>query len=513
MRKTSENPSKLSVFIGSPRLGLEEVRQNIIEAVLEAGHIPDGMELWAANAQPALKTIADKLAVCDVHLVVLGLHYGQAVSSEGISFVEWEYNQSREATPPRPVIAFLLEQEAFEAEWKVNSPTEEEMRAYRGLWDRLRSDNVCKLYRSITMPNIGRDVVNALNQIIDSPQLRPIAGWVRAESKAARLAAALQNNDFLMNILDRVVKFRRTGERFETERFAKKAAAAMFWDTMRNRLVRSGFVDLFLESGSSLAYVSEALTAKLDRQQGWRISTNNALSLLHLLLFTDGEVLRHPPVSPDPDDPYGAIFTSSCRQAYEDPPVQPRRLYKIERRAIDEVVSLLQSQGPRQIILGTASGWDTVHNNLGFRGPHVGSHPNMLFKRAIFMTGAPVVLFLSRHKVDPGFREARFKCRTDPDRQERTFKYCYPVFGEELPLAKALVKTPLALCIGYEREQSEEGRHLRGIARDLKVVLEPELGKAGFDLEYAERDVWDDGLQAGAIMVANRAFCRLFPKQ
>jgi RNA polymerase sigma factor (sigma-70 family) len=62
-------------------------------------------------------------------------------------------------------------------------------------------------------------------------------------------------------------------------------------------------MNLFLESGSSLAYVSEALQSRLDRQQGWKIATNNALSLLQLMLFTDGEIKRNPPVAPDPEDP------------------------------------------------------------------------------------------------------------------------------------------------------------------------------------------------------------------
>ena len=57
---------KLSVFIGSPKRELELVRSAIIQAVLEAGHIPDGMELWASDARPTLRTISEKLKLCDV---------------------------------------------------------------------------------------------------------------------------------------------------------------------------------------------------------------------------------------------------------------------------------------------------------------------------------------------------------------------------------------------------------------------------------------------------------------
>jgi len=511
MKGTCDDPLKLSVFVGSPKKGLEKERQAIIQAILEAGHIPDGMELWAADARPTLKTIAEKLRMCDVHIVMLGPNYGQMLDNDVISFTEWEYKQSRDAK--RPVISFLLEREVFEAVWKKSAPPDNVKEAYLKLWEELRSKSVCKLYHSTEMPKIDRDVLNALNQVIDSSQLKPLAGWIRAESKAAKLTAALQDNPFLMRVMDRVVRFRTTGGRLEKERNAKKAAAEMFWDTMMNEIARAGYMGIFLESGSSLAYVSEALESRLERQQGWKIATNNALSLLQLMLFTDGEIRRNPSVAPDPEDPYGAIFTSKCKQAYEEPQGKPRALYQKEKDAISEIISLLKPGDDKQIILATASGWDTAHKVAAFHGPHVGSHANMLFKRAIFMTGEPVVLFLSRHKVDPKFREAAFKSRTDSEKPEVGMRYCYPVFGEELPLEKALVDTPLALCIGYEHEIDEPDTDIRQIGEQLKSVIRPELEKAGFELEYAAKEfVREDGSQAGAIMVANEKFRHLFPR-
>lgn len=511
MKGNCEDPFKLSVFIGSPKKDLENIRQRIIQAVLEAGHIPDGMEIWASDARPTLKTIAEKMNLCDIHVVVLGLKYGEVLDNENISFTEWEYRKSR--NDKRPIISFLLEENIFEHAWVDDSPDDREKKDYRRLWSELRKNSVCKLYKSINMSAIDRDVINALNQVIDSYQLRPLAGWIRAESKAAKLAAALQDNSFLMRVMDRVVRFRTTGGRFEKESSAKKAAAEMFWDTMMNQLARANYYDIFLESGSSLAYVSEILESKLDRQQGWNIATNNALSLLQLLLFTDGDIKRNPPVAPDPEDPYGAIFTHKCKQAYEEPHIKPRNLYEKEIDAVNEIIGLLKQEEKNQIILATASGWDTEHSIKEFRGPHVGSHPNMLFKRAIFMTGEPVVLFLSRHKVDPRFREAGFKCRNDNKKAKAVTRYCYPVFGYELPLIKALMDMPLALCIGYEKEKDEQDIDIRQIGEKLKKVLSKELRKAEFDMDYGAKEFDQiDGVEAGALMVANKKFKNLFPR-
>jgi hypothetical protein len=509
MKDSHGEPVKLSVFLGSPKRELEGIRKMIIQAILDAGHIPDGMELWAADARPTLKTISEKLALCDMHVVVLGPNYGQLLEREGVSFTEWEYRQSRDAR--RPVVSFLLEQKALDDAWSVKPLPDKEKQLYLRFQEELRSTSVCKVYAETKMSHIDRHVVHALNEVIDGGQLRALAGWVRAESKGAKLTGALQGNHFLMRIMERVVGFQTTGSRLDTESGAKRAAAEMFWDSMMNQLAREGYLNLFLESGSSLAFVSEALEFRMGRQQGWRISTNNALALLQLLLFADGETNRNPPIAPDPADPYGAIFTKKCLEAYEEPPVKPRPLYDKEVAAIEEVIGLLRSGGDKQIILGTASGWDTAHEIHEFRGPHVGSHANMLFKRAIFMTGQPVVLFLSRHKVDPEFREARFKSRVGGEKLEAGMRYCYPVFGQELSLADAMASVPVALCVGYQNDKTEPSKDLE-IGERLKRVLQPSLG-SGFDLEYQAKEFpLGNGLMAGAIMLANEKFRRLFPK-
>jgi hypothetical protein len=359
MRNVVDDALKLSIFVGSPKHDLEEIRQEIIQSILKAGHIPDGMELWASAAEPTLDSIKEKLSLCDVHVIVLGANYGHMIEDkdEKISFTEWEYKRSKECG--RPILSFLLEEETVRDVWRNNLPVPEVQTAYFRLWEELRQKSVCKMYKSTTMDKIGEDMVNSLNYLKNTGKLRHLAGWVRAEGKGAGLSARLQDNPFLMRIMERVVGFSTTGKRFNTEQNAKKAAADMFWDNMINLLASKGYMDIFLESGSSLAYVSEALEKKMDLIDGWRISTNNALALLQLLLFTDGEVRRNPTVSPDPQDAYGAIFTKACLSAYKEPHRKPRKLNDKELSAIEEMRGFLRAGKDYQIILATASGWDT----------------------------------------------------------------------------------------------------------------------------------------------------------
>ncbi|HEY2811340.1 MAG TPA: DUF4062 domain-containing protein [Rhabdochlamydiaceae bacterium] len=517
MRKSSGDPVKLSVFLGSPKRDLEAIRLQIQQAILGAGHIPDGMELWASAAQPTLEMIADKLALCDVHVIILGHRYGTILKNETIGFTEWEYTQSRDAK--RPVISFLLEEAAVDEAWsKEKEPrSKEEKKHYERFRKELQSKSVCKFYPNQEMSKIDVHVLNALNEVISSRQLLPFPGWIRAETKEAKVAGALQDNPFLKRIMDRVVGFHDVGSRILKESGAKKAAAEMFWDSMISQLERKTHTSVFLESGSSLVYVSESFEKrkKEGRPKEWKIATNNALALLQLLLFVDGEIQRKPQVAPDPTDPYGAIFTKRCLAAYQNPPVKPRKtLYAEEQEAIKEFITLLNSGEDKKIILATASGWDTTHKIEEFRGPHVGSHANMLFKRAIFLTGQPVILFLSRNKVDPNqkLHEARFKCRKDDEAPRPGMRYCYPVFGDELPLMKALLESPVALCIGYEKEKEESHIDIRLIGEQLKDVLRPHLDPARFDMEYAAKEfALEDGGESAAIMLANEKFCQMFP--
>ena len=325
MRNSSGDLVKLSVFLGSPVKDLETIRLQILQAILGAGHIPVGMELWASDARPTREMIADKLAICDVHVIVLGHRYGTIPANEGVGFTEWEYKQSRDAKPKRPIISFLLEEKAVKDAWGKELPSEDEQKAYWRFWEELRSNSVCNLFPTQEMPKIDLHVVNALHQVMDSGQLRPFAGWIRAETKTAKVAGALQDNPFLMRIMDRVVKFRYVGNRMLKESGAKTAAAEMFWDSMMSQLAREKRTSVFLESGSSLVYVSASLEKRLDklknarRPHEWKIATNNALALQQLLLFVDGEIQRKPPVAPDPTDPYGAIFTGLCSATHQTP--------------------------------------------------------------------------------------------------------------------------------------------------------------------------------------------------
>jgi len=67
---------KLQVFISSTYSDLREERQAAVEAVLTAGHIPAGMELFSAGDETQMSVIRRWIDESDVFMLILGGRYG-----------------------------------------------------------------------------------------------------------------------------------------------------------------------------------------------------------------------------------------------------------------------------------------------------------------------------------------------------------------------------------------------------------------------------------------------------
>lgn len=63
---------KLQVFISSTFVDLQDERQAAVQAVLNAGHIPAGMELFKAGDQSQKETIKRWIEESDVYMLILG---------------------------------------------------------------------------------------------------------------------------------------------------------------------------------------------------------------------------------------------------------------------------------------------------------------------------------------------------------------------------------------------------------------------------------------------------------
>jgi hypothetical protein len=86
---------KYQIFISSTYTDLIDERQAAVEAVLKAGHIPAGMELFRAGREQ-METIKQWIDESDIYLLLLGKRYGSIDSSSRKSYTELEYRYALE---------------------------------------------------------------------------------------------------------------------------------------------------------------------------------------------------------------------------------------------------------------------------------------------------------------------------------------------------------------------------------------------------------------------------------
>lgn len=489
---------KLQIFVGATRRDLGAARQAVITAILEKGHIPSGMELWAAGNRPPLEVIASHLERCDAHILMVAARYGSPIEApDGISFTEWEYRQS---INKRPILPFVYDGASLSEARKRETDKRERLPATREKLDKLRADLLATKYVKEFRARNGlgelqKDAILAIDELQRSDDIPTNAGWIRGDSAEARTVRDIANNPFLRRELEQLRRFSTLGIRVGLDVGSKDAIAKAFWWNMQGRIRRRKHFSLFFESGSTTAFLSDEFVRAVVPGEGahrWHIRTNNVLSLIHFDLHTSIDAARFPGGIPDPEDKYGAIFPNEWRELHEPFPQTPRPLHQGEKEAVEEMRKVFNQLGSRSdkprpdnglgtavptehsllLVLAAASGLDLDNPVQHLRGPHVGSHPNMLFKRAIFASGCPVVLFLSAEKLGNSFRKGK----------------CYPVFGPDEPWAAAVKKYPLAVCVGYE--WPKKSAPTPGLTlKELEERNRPEyildcLKKLGFRVQY-----------------------------
>ncbi|MGK7885389.1 MAG: DUF4062 domain-containing protein [Crocosphaera sp.] len=93
-------PKRLQVFVSSTYLDLIEERQAAVQAILEAKHIPAGMELFTAGDQSQWEVIKHWIDQSDVYLLILGGRYGSIDKETGKSYTHLEYEYALEKSIP-----------------------------------------------------------------------------------------------------------------------------------------------------------------------------------------------------------------------------------------------------------------------------------------------------------------------------------------------------------------------------------------------------------------------------
>lgn len=171
---------KLQVFISSTYTDLIEERQAAVEAILDAGHIPAGMELFKAG-KSQMKTIQKWIDDSDVYVLILGGRYGSIEKESGLSYTELEYKYA--LSKGMPVFAIVLNDSFLYIK-----------AASKGKDNVFEIDNTDKyeIFKTFIKSNIVKFVTNTeeiktimhsqLNNIINDTDFN-LTGWIRTNEK------------------------------------------------------------------------------------------------------------------------------------------------------------------------------------------------------------------------------------------------------------------------------------------------------------------------------------------
>lgn len=168
---------KLQVFVSSTYTDLLDERQAAVAAILKAGHMPAGMELFTAGDQSQLETIQRWIDECDIYLLILGARYGSIEPISNLSYTEVEYDYA--ASKGKPLFSIVATEKSIDEKVKVFGR------------DVLESDNPKQLkdFRGKVLKNMSsfyedtKDIRLSIYESLKSYENdKRIIGWVPASA-------------------------------------------------------------------------------------------------------------------------------------------------------------------------------------------------------------------------------------------------------------------------------------------------------------------------------------------
>jgi Domain of unknown function (DUF4062) len=165
---------RFQVFISSTSVDLADERRVVIDALLEAGYIPVGMELFNAATEKVWPVIERLIDGCDYYIVIVAGRYG-SVRPNGMSYTRSEYEYARRIG--KPCLAFLHRRPERLPSHLVE-PTATRYAKVQQFRRLLEEELLCKTWER-GADELARKVVNSLNAaVVQTPQ----PGWVRGDS-------------------------------------------------------------------------------------------------------------------------------------------------------------------------------------------------------------------------------------------------------------------------------------------------------------------------------------------
>lgn len=159
---------KYQIFISSTYKDLIRERQAAVEAILQAGHIPAGMELFAAGDETQLNVIKRWINESDIYVLILGPRYGSIDKQNNKSYTELEYDYALKQKIP--MFSIVIDEVKLKriSKYKIESESTE----YLDFRSKVTS-NVCRFFKDY------KDIkISILESIMEIEKRKDLIGWV-----------------------------------------------------------------------------------------------------------------------------------------------------------------------------------------------------------------------------------------------------------------------------------------------------------------------------------------------
>lgn len=180
---------KLQIFVSSTYLDMHDERQAAVQAILKAGHIPAGMELFTAGDESQLEVIKQWIEQCDAFLLILGERYGSIEPKSGKSYVHCEYEHA--VGHGKPYFSLILNDDMVDQKFeRLKRDATDEHRTEHAAFKAQVSSKMCEWVSDIK--DLKLAITTKLNEYNFNPAM---VGWVRGDalSKALETSNVLQD--------------------------------------------------------------------------------------------------------------------------------------------------------------------------------------------------------------------------------------------------------------------------------------------------------------------------------
>lgn len=230
---------RLQVFVSSTFIDLTHERQAAVEAILTAGHIPAGMELFTSGDESQLEVINHWIDESDVYLLILGGRYGSVEPRTEKSYVQLEYEYA--LNKGKPLFACVVTEPAHEKRVReygtrvVEPDNPQKLREFRAL----------VLTRMVKFWDDFKDIKIAVGDTLAQFARRDdLIGWVRPSQEANMPALA----DEIARLSKENAELRGQLARGGSE----DTVEGLRYNELKALLKHKGLLDLFVEKREEL---------------------------------------------------------------------------------------------------------------------------------------------------------------------------------------------------------------------------------------------------------------------